>query len=274
MRLTFWGTRGAITSPGPAKFRYGANTACVSFHSGEQMLILDAGIGIIPLSERIMAARKPREKLDLHLILSHLHWDHVIGLPFFTPVFFPSTQLDIYGRRAEEIALATDRLFTSTYSPIKGTANLGATLNYRTIETAASDVGGFKVTPCNLRHPGGALAFRIEADDQVVVYASDHEFGDQTSDELVTELARGAQVLIHDAQWTRSECKSFSGYGHSSWEGAVTNALQAGVKTLVLFHHHPHHDDETLDEMGRCAAERAGDRLEVLVARDGLLLDP
>ena len=274
MRLTFWGTRGSITCPGPAKFRHGANTACVSIASGGQMLILDAGIGIIPLSEQIMAARKPREKLHLHLLLSHLHWDHVIGLPFFTPVFFSSNQLEIYGKSTEEIELATERLFTSTYSPIKGTANLGATLIYRTIYTRASDINGFTVTPCSLRHLGGALAYRIEADDQVVVYASDHECGDKAGDESVIQLAQGADVLIHDAQWTLTEWKSFQGYGHSSWDGAVTNALQAGVKTLVLFHHHPHHDDETLEDMGRRAAEKAGDRLEVLVARDGMLLDP
>ena len=274
MRLTFWGTRGAITTPGPAKARYGANTACVTITCQEHMLILDAGIGIIPLSERIMAARRPKEAMHHHLLLSHLHWDHVIGLPFFTPVFFQSSELDIYGRGADEIESAVERLFTSTYSPIKGTKNLGATLNYHTLGTDPVDIGHFQVTPRLLRHPSGTLGFRIEAEGHSVVYATDHEVGDPAIDAQLIALAQGAEVLIHDAQWTVEERKHYSDYGHSTWSEAVDIAHQAGVKTLILFHHHPHHNDDLLAEIGRLAATRAGSHLEVIVARDGLLFEP
>ena len=274
MRITLWGTRGAITTPGPTKVRYGANTSCVTITEGDRMLILDAGIGIIPLSERLMATKKPKDQLHLHLLLSHLHWDHVIGLPFFIPVFLPSTTLEIHGRCTEEIEAATERLFTSTYSPIKGTKNLGATLVYRAVESHTNDIGGFTVTHTVLRHPSEALAYRIAFGEQSVVYATDHEAGDEAHDNALVELSRGADVLIHDAQWTVPEQERFEGFGHSSWKQAVDNGLAAGVKTLVLFHHHPHHDDEVLEEIAREATAYAGDALEVLVARDGMLIEP
>jgi len=274
MRIMFWGTRGAITTPGPTKLAYGANTSCVTIADGDRMLILDAGIGIIPLSERLMATKKPQDRLHLHLLLSHLHWDHVIGLPFFIPVFLPSTTLEIHGRCAEEIESATERLFTSTYSPIKGTKNLGATLVYRGVEPETSDIGGFAVTHSTLRHPSDSLAYRISSGGQSVVYATDHETGDEERDKALIELARGADVLIHDAQWTVPEQLRFQGFGHSSWKQAVDNGVAAGVKTLVLFHHHPHHNDIILDDIADQAVAHAGDAIEVLVARDGMLIEP
>ncbi len=274
MRITLWGTRGAITTPGPSKLGYGANTACVTVAEDDRMIILDAGIGIIPLSERLMATKKPKDRLHLHLLLSHLHWDHVIGLPFFIPVFLPSTTLEIHGRCAEEIESATERLFTSTYSPIKGTKNLGATLVYRAVESEITDIGGFQVSHTVLQHPSDSLAYRVQSGEHSVVYATDHEAGDTPADEALIELARGADILIHDAQWTVPEQERYHGFGHSSWREAVQNALAADVKTLVLFHHHPHHDDAVLNDIANQASALAGDKLEVLVARDGMLLEP
>jgi len=274
MRVMLWGTRGAITTPGPTKLGYGANTACVTITDGDRMVILDAGIGIIPLSERLMATKKPADKLHLHLLLSHLHWDHVIGLPFFIPVFLPSTTLEIHGRCVEEIESATERLFTSTYSPIKGTKNLGATLIYRAVKPEASEIGGFEVSHSILRHPSDSLAYRVSSGDHTVVYATDHEAGDAKRDDALIELSQGADILIHDAQWTVPEQERNGGFGHSSWSQAVSCALSAGVKTLVLFHHHPHHDDDVLNDIADQATALAGDRLEVLVARDGMIIEP
>jgi phosphoribosyl 1,2-cyclic phosphodiesterase len=273
MRLSFWGTRGSITMPGPDKVKYGANTACVSLTSGDHRLILDAGIGIVLLGDRIMAARKPKERLDLHLLLGHLHWDHVIGLPFFTPVFFPTTTLDIYGRRADEVEAATARLFTSTYSPIKGTENLGATLRYHSLESVETEIAGFHISSCHLHHPGGALAYRIAAEGRSVVYASDHEGGHPETDASLRALAQGADVLIHDAQWTLSDPLRSPTTGHSSWRDAVAAGLAAGVRTLILFHHHYQSRDDTLDAVGAQARELAMGRLQVIMARDGLLLE-
>lgn len=274
MRITLWGTRGAITTPGPSKLSYGANTACVTITEGDRMLILDAGIGIIPLSDRLMTIKKPKDQLHLHLLLSHLHWDHVIGLPFFIPVFLPSTTLEIHGRNAQEIESATERLFTSTYSPIKGTKNLGATLIYRAVESDTYEINGFEVSHCVLRHPSDSLAYRIQAGGHTVVYATDHEAGDATFDAALVELARDADILIHDAQWTVPERERYDGFGHSSWKQAVDNGLAAGVKTLVLFHHHPHHDDVVLNDVAHQSQAYAQGRLDVLVARDGMLLEP
>ncbi len=274
MRVVLWGTRGAITTPGPAKVNHGANTACVTVSDGDRMLILDGGIGIIPLAERIMATRRPGEKQSLHLLMSHLHWDHVIGLPFFTPVFIPSFTLAINGRDAGQIASTTDRLFSSTYSPIKGTKNLGAELVYRGLDPGHTRMAGFEVSHTELSHPGGSMAFRIQSGERAVVYATDHEAGDRVRDEGLVELSRGADILVHDAQWTLSEREQSKGFGHSSWRDAVVCGLAAGVGTLVLFHHHPHHDDLVLEEMGRQAAAMAGSRMDVLVARDGMIIEP
>lgn len=274
MRVIFWGTRGSITTPGPDKVRYGANTACVSLQSGDHRLILDAGLGIVLLADRIMAWRRPKEELHLNLFLSHMHWDHVIGLPFFTPVFFQNVSLDIWGRSVQEVESATERLFTSTYSPINGIQNLGARLAYRALDGGSVAIGPFQVRSAPVRHPSGALAFRVEAEGKAVVYASDHEAGDPEIDRGLVELARGADVLIHDAQWTLEEEDPYRGYGHSTWAHALEAATRAGVRTLVLFHHHHRHDDDTLDEIGRAAVAAAPESLEVIVARDGLLLEP
>jgi len=274
MRVIFWGTRGSITTPGPDKLRYGANTACVSLQSGDHRLILDAGLGIVLLADRIMAWRRPKESLELSLFLSHMHWDHVIGLPFFTPVFFQNVSLDIWGRSVEEVKSATERLFTSTYSPINGIQNLGATLTYHAMNAGPVTVGPFQVRSAPASHPSGSLAYRVEAEGKAVVYASDHEAGDPDLDRGLVELARGADVLVHDAQWTLDEEAPYRGYGHSTWSQALECATQAGVRTLVLFHHHHRHDDDALDEIGRDAAAAAPPGLEVIVARDGLLLEP
>ncbi len=274
MRLTFWGTRGSITTPGPDKVYYGANTSCVSIQVGDERLILDAGVGIVLLGDRIMDWRLPKEALHLHLFLSHLHWDHVIGLPFFTPVFFKNIELSIWGRSAEEVEAATERLFTSAYSPIKGTKNLGATLHYRAVGEDPVQVGPFTVTRAPLRHPAGCQAYRVEAEGKSVVYATDHEAGDEEVDAGLVELAQGADTLIHDAQWTREEKKTRPGLGHSSWKDAVDAAAQAEAKSLILFHHHHRHDDLILDEMGRKARDAAPTGTDVLVARDGLTFDP
>jgi phosphoribosyl 1,2-cyclic phosphodiesterase len=274
MRLIFWGTRGSITNPAPDKVRHGANTACVSVQVGDDRVILDAGIGIVMLGDRIMDWRLPKERLHLHLFLSHLHWDHVIGLPFFVPVFFRNIELSIWGRSAEEVESAIERLFTSTYSPIKGTKNLGARLHYRTVGEGPVAVGPFSVTPVSLRHPSSSLAYRLQANDKAVVYASDHEAGESAVDERLVELARGADVLIHDAQWTPHERAKHQGFGHSSWQQALQCAIDAGVKTLVLFHHHHRRGDDSLDTIERQARTAAPASLEVMVARDGLVLDP
>jgi phosphoribosyl 1,2-cyclic phosphodiesterase len=274
MRLIFWGTRGSIANPAPNKVRHGANTACVSVQVGDDRIILDAGIGIVMLGDRILEWRLPKERLHLHLFLSHLHWDHVIGLPFFIPVFFKNIELSIWGRNAVEVESAIERLFTSTYSPIKGTKNLGARLHYRTVGDAPATVGPFTVTAAPLRHPAGSLAYRLEAGNKAVVYASDHEAGDPDVDRELVALARGADVLIHDAQWSAEQQAERGGFGHSTWQQALACAQEAGVKTLVLFHHHHRHSDDTLDDIGRAARAAAPAGLEIIVARDGLVLDP
>lgn len=274
MRATFWGTRGSISTPGPDKVRYGANTACVGLQRGDHRLILDAGLGIVLLGERIVAWRRPKEPLHLHLLLSHLHWDHVIGLPFFTPAFFRNVTLSIYGRSVEEVKSGTERLFTSTYSPINGIQNLGATIEYHAIGQDEVALGPFRVKAAPARHPSNALCYRVEAGEKSLVYVSDHEAGDPAIDQSVVELARDADVLVHDAQWTLDEAQLYRGHGHSSWAEALGAAERARVRTLVLFHHHHRHNDEDLDEIARIAQAAAPAHLEVLVARDGMLLLP
>ncbi len=273
MRLTFWGTRGAITTPGPDKVHHGANTACVTVSSGGGRLILDAGLGIVALGERLMAERRGSERLRLRLLLSHLHWDHLIGLPFFAPMFARSTELDVYGRAADELKGAVERLFTSTYSPIKGAENLGASLRYHGLGAAAVELGPFRVTTCPLQHPSGALAFRIEAEGKAVVYATDHEAGDPATDRGLVTFARGADVLIHDALWAEERPGDEANVGHSSAADAVRCGLAAEVGTVVLFHHHHRHSDRTLSAAGQRARALAAGKLDVRVARDGMLLE-
>jgi phosphoribosyl 1,2-cyclic phosphodiesterase len=268
--IQFWGVRGSISAPGPQTIRYGGNTPClqVTSETGESFIV-DAGYGAVGLGEAIMAKR-PTKDLTVHLVLTHLHWDHIQGLPFFLPIYIPGTRLVIHSVSAKTAKEALERLFTSIYSPIKGVENLGAAIEYEEISEGGS-LCGISIDPVILDHVVPTLGLRMSEGDAVACHATDHEGGDPSCDARLVEVARGAELLIHDAQFTEEEYRRYKGWGHSHTGSAVANALAAGASRLALFHYDPTHTDHEVDRQLARARELAQDtELEVLAAAEGL----
>ena len=286
IRVQFWGTRGSIATPGQAMRYYGGNTPCVQLigfesdepgavmHPDNPQLILDGGTGLTDLQTTLMPRAWGQGQGELHLLLSHYHWDHLIGLPFFRPIFVEGNRLIFYGASIKNLRDSIERLFTSVYSPLDGIQNVSAQLEYRQLEDEEMEVANFQIRTAQNRHPGGALSFRIEYGSEAIVYSTDHEAGDPAVDSNLVKFATGARLWVLDAQFDTKERQGHEGWGHSSHLEAIELALEAGVETAVLFHHNPDHDDITLDRMASEATEAAaGTQTKVIMARDGLVVN-
>lgn len=272
IKVNFLGTRGSITTPGAATRRYGGHTSCVELigmgDSGSRRLILDCGTGLVELPEAIAAGALG----DIHILLTHHHWDHVQGLPFYAPVHSSESQLHLYGKSIREIEASVDRLFKPMYSPVNGVENVSAQLGFHEVNGVPSKVNGFTVRTAETRHSPAALSFRIELDGDVVVYTPDHEAGDPETDRQLVDLARGADLWILNGFFSPEE--KIEGWGHSCHLEAVDLAVEAGVRTLAIFHHNPDHADDVLDHMADAAVERArGTGTGVVMTRDGMVLE-
>ena len=274
MKIRFWGTRGSIPTPGASTVRYGGNTACVEVRdSTGSLLILDAGTGLRELGASLMNGGGPRP-FSVDLLLSHLHWDHIQGIPFFRPAYDPKTSLRIKGPKQsrtmrELLGLGMD----DPFFPVD-LDELPARIEVAELDDGSDEqVGRFRVRAASLYHPSPALAYRLEADGRSLVYATDTEdpFSDRPNP--VIPLANGADMLIHDAQYLDSDFKPT--WGHSTIASAIDVAMKAKVKRLVLYHHDPDRTDEALDRIAQDVAARSPERtkeLEIVVAREGMEL--
>jgi ribonuclease BN (tRNA processing enzyme) len=236
-------------------------------------LILDGGMGLAGLQAKLMAGPWGQGRGDLTFLLSHYHWDHLIGLIMpFKPIIVRGNRLVFYGTSADGARASIERLFTSVYSPIR--QDLLAQLDYRALGHDETELTGFRVRAAENWHPGGALSFRVAYGSQAIVYSTDHAVGmDPGVDAGLVSLAQEADVWILDADFTPEERQHRASYGHSSHFDAVGLAARAGVSTVVLFHHNPAHDDDVLDRMGQEASEQAGRSMQVLMARDGMTVN-
>jgi phosphoribosyl 1,2-cyclic phosphodiesterase/DNA-binding response OmpR family regulator len=290
MRVRFWGTRGSISKPGPTTVRYGGNTSCVEVVAGDgTLVVLDCGTGAHALGEALLA-RGPRP-LRGHVLISHTHWDHIQGLPFFAPLFTPESEWDIYGPRGvhQQLKDALRGQMQYTYFPVS-LEDLGATIRYHDLVEGTFTVGGIRVVAQYLNHTALTLGYRLEADGVSLVYATDHEphsarlAGGFTS--LSPDVDRGdlghaaflagADLVIHDAQYTAAEYGTRRGWGHSTVEYVVDLVSTAGARRCCLFHHDPGHDDRTIDRLLELARQRpsaTGARLEVLAATEGQVIE-
>jgi len=240
MTVTFWGVRGSIPTPGRSTARYGGNTSCVEVRVGDERIVLDMGSGLRPFGRALAASAGAR----VTFFLSHYHWDHILGMPFFGPAYDPARTVVIHGsdRSGRTVQDALAGQMTEPYFPVSMSA-MRAQLDFRPIaDGAVVAVGDATVRACELAHPGGVLGFRIEAGGRSLVYATDFEHG-LGSDETLVDLARGADLLIYDAMYTPDEYPRYRGWGHSTWAEGVRIAKAAGVRELALFHHDPSHDD-------------------------------
>jgi phosphoribosyl 1,2-cyclic phosphodiesterase len=275
MHIRFWGTRGSIPTPGPTTVRYGGNTACVEVRdSTGALLVLDAGTGLRELGINLMNSNGARP-VTIDLLISHLHWDHIQGLPFFRPAYLPNSVLRIIGPKhdrpmKELLGLRMD----DPFFPVD-LDNIPANIDITEMGDGSDRViGPYRVRSASIFHPAPALAYRIEADGRSVVYATDTEDFMTGKKNPVIELAAGADTLIHDAQFLPNDFKE--SWGHSTIDAAIDVAAKAKVKRLVLYHHDPDRTDDALDHIG-LTAQRDGRKklpgLEVVVAREGLELE-
>jgi len=288
LRVRFWGTRGSIPTPGAHTVRYGGNTPCVEVRTEVGWLIvLDAGTGIRELGHDLLH-RAEGTAIAGDIFLTHAHWDHIQGLPFFAPIFGQGNRFTIVGSAAMERRV--DQVVRDQMNPVVFPVSfeqLSASIDFRDLAEGTRTAGtGYEVTAFGVQHPGGALGFRFTEpgrEDGALVYVPDCELGahpqygtDTGWRARMVSFVRGARVLIHDAMYTPAEYDHHHGWGHSTHREAVELALEAGVGTLVLFHHEPRRSDDALDAiLAECRdlVRTRGGTLEVLAAAEGLSLD-
>ena len=301
MNIGFWGVRGSIPCPGPHTMKYGGNTPCLElrFKETDRLIIIDAGSGIRELGNYMMAHDLPKGSIRTEVFLTHTHWDHIMGLPFFTPIYIPGTELKIYGPVTYEDDTLEDVVggqLTYRYFPVRQT-ELASEMEYIDLKEGRFDLGdGIMLETKYLNHPLLCLAYRFEYRGKVLCTAYDTEPfqnvfctdpNDPSYDEAmaregaqvareenqrVEEFFAGADLLIHDAQYTQEEYESSKvGWGHSSCEHAIAAAKRAKVKRLALFHHEPVRTDAQIDALSKkyCNEDYAGDT-EVFFAREGM----
>lgn len=252
MKVKFYGTRGSIPTPDPNHYQFGGNTSCVliTFSSG-RIAILDAGTGIRNLGNDLI--RNSHKQYDnIGIILSHTHWDHIQGFPYFEPAYDPRRNFTISICGKERMGKDLESLFATQmqndFFPV-ALENMGANFTFLQPDiTTYESSGGIKLAATKYSHRGDAYGYRIEEGDKTLVYCTDVEHKNGI-DPNVVALSKNADLLIHDAQYTPEELKMKKGWGHSSWEQAIEVAKQAGVKKLALFHHDPEHNDTFLSDL-------------------------
>jgi phosphoribosyl 1,2-cyclic phosphodiesterase len=278
MRVRFWGARGSIPTPGPEMSRYGGNTSCVELTlSDGSEVILDAGTGIRELGRARHHGAEP-----VHLLLTHLHLDHIQGLMFFSPLFDPECDIRIYGPPSLDGPLLNRlaRYISAPLAPVE-IRELPARVSFEETQTTSWKLGPAVVEAAFVNHRGPTLGYRITDGDTTLAYIPDHEpaLGQRLEQSDVdwisgSALARDADLLIHDSQYFDAEYGDHVGWGHSGLSDTMAFAHRTGVRRLVLFHHDPVHDDDALDELADAARERDGGRLEdVAIAREGETLE-
>ena len=306
MRVEFWGVRGSIPSPGPDTVEYGGNTSCIAIRYGPHngLIVVDAGTGIKRLGDNLVKHELPDGPIRGHLFLTHTHWDHIMGFPFFTPIFIPSSEIEVYGpvsHESETIEQIIGMQLSYRYFPVRQN-ELAATIHYHELKEQAFELqDGMHVTTKFLNHPVLCLGYRFDYEGKSITTVYDNEpfrnlfptdpehpdydpalaeEGEEAAREQnaqLQEFYRGSDLLIHDSQYTLQEYLSSKiGWGHSPFEFAINTAHKGGVKRLVFFHHDPLRSDAELRELLETykGMIRGKSRLQLIVAqeRDGITL--
>lgn len=274
-KLSFWGVRGSTPTVDRATWRYGGNTPCLELEtpSGAKF-ILDCGTGLRTLGKQWAANNGGRE-INAHIFLTHYHWDHIQGIPFFSPLYAAQNRFHFYSFRSPSLGPdSLKRVFEAQmaipYFPVDLSA-MSASREFTEVDGGEQfEVGGARVTIRWLNHPQGCLGFRFETPVGTVVYATDNEPGDPKLDKSLRELAEGADIFVNDAQFTPQQlATNRKGWGHSSWLEGVRIAQEVGVRNLVLFHHDPDSSDRAVDAI---LHEARGQFESVWAATEGMVL--
>ena len=300
LSVRFWGVRGSIPCPGRSTVEFGGNTSCLEIRAGKRLLIVDFGTGAKPLGDWIIKNEAKNDPLDIDIFITHTHWDHIMGFPMFSPIFFPSTKLRIWGPVSfndDTLASIFGDQLSYKYWPVRQ-SELAAKIEFNELKETSMDLGGgLKLSTKYLNHPILCLGYRFDYEGKSIVTAYDHEpfrnffpadpndpsyneeaavEGEEAVKEENEKLSRffnGADILIHDSQYSAEELKKHLGWGHSSYEGSIEAASLAGVKKLVLFHHDPNRSDDQLESLEEKYKKDAGKNLEVIMAREGMLVE-
>ena len=293
MKVTFWGTRGSIATPGAGTTKYGGNTSCVEVRCGTDIFIFDAGTGVRPLGLKLMKEFVDRP-LTVHLFISHTHWDHIQGYPFFRPAYLPATTVHIYGSggQGRPLEKVLRGQMDADYFPV-ALGDMKSTVHVHEFKGKPFQIGDATITAMYLNHPGMTLGYRVTYEGKSLVYATDNEpyqqtlphlghraeagreFGQRLDAEFVRFIER-TDLYIGDAQYTDDEYPERIGWGHSSISATVEAALAAQVRSLAFFHHDPLHDDTMVASMAETAnrlIETRGSSLRCFAAQEGQVLE-
>ncbi|MDR0785050.1 MAG: MBL fold metallo-hydrolase [Treponema sp.] len=312
LSVRFWGTRGSIPCPGPSTIVFGGNTSCLEIRADERLIVVDLGTGARLLGEFLVANDCKNRPVDADIFITHTHWDHIIGFPLFTPLFIPTTKLRLWGPVSAENKTLESILKTQLdyqFWPIR-MSELSAKMDFAELQETTVDLGdGLIVKTKYLNHPVLCLGYRFEYQGKSIVTAYDHEpfrnlfptdttspsydkdvaqEGELTAleeNEKTAEFFKDADVLIHDSQYTEKEYNNGKqGWGHTTYEYAVSMAQKANVRQLVLFHHDPNHTDAMLEQFEQeyqptpakgllNRAKTLGKSLNVVMAREGITVE-
>ena len=268
LSVRFWGVRGSIPCPGPGTNRYGGNTSCVEVRCDDRIFIFDAGSGLRELGKSL-----GNQQIEAHIFLSHCHFDHICGLPFFAPIYAPANRITLWaGNLLPRFRLerVVDQMMASPLFPIRNDV-FAASLKYQDFRagTTLQPARDIAVRTIPLNHPDGATGYRLDYAGRSIAYLTDHEAdGGEHDDQLAAFLA-DVDVLILDCTYSQHNSELKAGWGHSTWEQGLALASSAKAKLFCLFHHDPDHDD---DRMDRIADEVAALRSNCVVAREGMTL--
>ncbi len=273
MTVRFWGTRGAIASPGPETAELGGNTTCVQLLLGQtDPLLVDCGTGI---TEYALAGGAAAGEGPFHILFSHFHWDHVLGFPFFFPIHSSGATIHLYAPYdVGEIVEHLEALFDGTYSPLQNMNNLPATIVAHSIVEGRQEIAGVEVTCCPTDHTDPCFAYRFEREGKTVGVATDHESRDNEANTRLDAFMAEVDILVHGAQFTEEQyAGGCQDRGHSSIERAIAAGERVGAKRLLLTHHHPLHSDDRLRLHLVRALRKQPRSLPVELAREGVVYE-
>ena len=269
MRVRFWGVRGSTPTPQKENMEYGGNTSCIEIRTDtNQILVFDGGTGIRLLGNELQQEFGDRS-IRAHIFFSHFHLDHIQGVPFFRPLYYPQNHFTFYfaGRRDAHLVMdALAGMMANPYFPMN-MSKLPCSREYVDLVEETFTVADTRILVLPLNHPQGCVGYRIMQDSKVISYCTDVEHGVDWSDKNIMTLAKNADFFIVDSQYTPEELPGHVGWGHSSWKQAVESGIEAGVKQIALFHHDPYHEDGDVEKILNDAQKLYPN---VIAAREGL----